>query len=443
VSDLVNGGDILQSKLPSYVRSALESRFAHNGFGLEDAAMMIAAVERLAFDEVIKGVELAFQFNGLRATDGLSQHSLSEVLSSYLIIEMLEGSIDEAQHREDKANINEIYPNWNHTFTFLLDVAQNDGFERKSSVNPFKEDTFSFEDAARVAQRISEEFGEWSNHECHEMRSALAEMDVHSTGRVKLSDFYKNADDAWQFREASEYLRHLGALDESSPSQGPSVIIPNYVGGMSNCITSAPYYSVCCLNECDRVYEHLEAAISAPTASADEILRAVEGMPHIVEARDMTATLRGRLEEIVAVNGGKVPLHGRLLAQWLHYVFPRSCPYPHEMGNVHPQSPAQWEKLKGEEAAMAGDDEVVHFLETEAARLEPSPEAGLAMWNMKEVLLDASTPSDAAGMGKIGSFLRTCMHLGIVGAIATVALKELSRVLGVTRPKAKAAEYNV
>merc|ERR1719261_859395 len=98
---------------------------------------------------------------------------------------------------------------------------------------------------------------------------------------------------AWQYREASNYLRQLGALDESSTVQGPQVIIPNYVSGMSNCITSAPYYSICCLNECDRVFQHMEAAISTSTTSTAEIVRAVESMPDVasIEAGKVSEAL--------------------------------------------------------------------------------------------------------------------------------------------------------
>merc|ERR1719424_2797735 len=103
-------------------------------------------------------------------------------------------------------------------------------------------------------------------------------MDVHETGRVKLSDFYsKSKDGKWEFLESVDYLRTVGALDESSISHGPQVIIPNYISGMANCVTSSSYYSICCLNECDKVYEHIERTLTAPTASVPEILKAIEG----------------------------------------------------------------------------------------------------------------------------------------------------------------------
>merc|ERR1719217_1482329 len=303
VSDVTDGSHILQSKLPSYVRSALEEKFSHHGFSLEDAAVMVAAVERLAFDEVVKGVEAAFRLNSVLPTESLSWNNMQEILSSYLIIEMLEGSADDiSQHRADKVDIHNIYPHWDDTFLFLMDVAGNDNFGKAGSLNPFRHRAFTFEDVVRIAQRVSEEFGAFSNHECHLMKSALSEMDVHGTGRVRLSDFYRGSQDgAWQFREASDYLRQLGALDESSTFAGPQVIIPNYVAGMSNCITSSPYYSICCINECDRVYQHIESRIPHPTASADQIIGAVESMARAhdgVTAKTIAGPLRTRLEDV-------------------------------------------------------------------------------------------------------------------------------------------------
>merc|ERR1719162_2895770 len=112
------------------------------------------------------------------------------------------------------------------------------------------------------------------------MRDMLTQYDVHHTGRVRITDFYRSTvEGAWQFLEPTQYLRQNGALDESSSFLGPQVLIANYIAGMSNCITSAPYYSICCLNDCDQVFQHLEALIIAPTASALEIIEAVQSMP--------------------------------------------------------------------------------------------------------------------------------------------------------------------
>merc|ERR1719265_1744307 len=168
---------ILQSKLPEYVRTALEEKFAHNGFALDDTAMMVAAVERLAFDEVIRGVEISFHLNQLKVTHALSPYMLMEVLSSYLIVEMLEGKFENIdEHKEDKINVREIYPNWDEAFLFTQDVVRNDAFEKVDRQNPFvNHEVFSFEAVARIAQRVSYDFGP----ECGLIKDKLAAMDVH------------------------------------------------------------------------------------------------------------------------------------------------------------------------------------------------------------------------------------------------------------------------
>merc|ERR1719487_2579383 len=102
-------------------------------------------------------------------------------------------------------------------------------------------------------------------------------MDVHGTGRVKISDFYRySKNGVWQFLEPSAQLRQHGVLDESSTWQGPQVMIPNYITSMSNCITSKPFYQICCLNECDHVFQQLESHIAAASATAPQIIRALE-----------------------------------------------------------------------------------------------------------------------------------------------------------------------
>jgi hypothetical protein len=450
-ANISDNSGVMQSKLPDYIRTALEEKFAHSGFSLEDLAVMVAAVERLTFDEVIRGVELAFKLNSKEMTDALDLQSFLDVLTSYLITEMLEGTSNEfAQHEEDKKGILDLYPHWPSTLEFLKDLVHSEQFAKVPRLNPFIDHSvYHFDDATRIAQRISEVFASWSNHECHEIKDPLVEMDIHKTGRVKLSQFYgKGQGSGWQYAEASEYLRQLGALDESSTSLGPQVIIPNYVSGMSNCITSAPYYSICCLNACDKVFQHLEAVIPSSTATTAMVIKAVESMPDVasIESGNVSAALRSKLEEVAAIHNGKVPLHGRLLAQWLHYVFPQDCPFPHVAGTVNPQTPMKFEESLGQDATTVTEEEVEQFLKSDSAKLGPSPEAGAAMWNLKEHILDSATPSDQASLpSSIRGVLRTIASLGLLAALASLLWKHLlPQALSITSiNQAKKLEYEV
>merc|ERR1719281_1631985 len=211
-------------------------------------------------------------------------------------MELLERhEFDQELHNEDKQEIHESYPNWNALQDFMRDVI---AMERSSTLasgaqNPFSrigKDVFSFDDTVRIAQRISNEYGRWGNQECMEMRSFLSDMDRSATGRVSLANFYKvgESSDRWSFLETPEYLRQLGALDESSKALGPQVLIPNYAYGMSNCLTSTPYYSVCCLNECEGLLQLIESQVAQPSATPVEILDAIN---HI-KMPSLTSTFR-------------------------------------------------------------------------------------------------------------------------------------------------------
>ncbi len=57
------------------------------------------------------------------------------------------------------------------------------------------------------------------------MKDTLVDMEYRGTGRVRLSEFYKDTlAGNWQFAESVDYLRDIGALDESNPSM-PSVLM--------------------------------------------------------------------------------------------------------------------------------------------------------------------------------------------------------------------------
>ena len=64
-------------------------------------------------------------------------------------------------------------------------------------------------------------------------------------------------------------------------------------------------------------------------------------------------SLVAQLTSIAKAHGGKVPIHGRLFAQWLHYVFPRDCSFPHKSGAAQSLSPTQFG-----DGYLASDDEM-------------------------------------------------------------------------------------
>merc|ERR1719191_84994 len=207
---------------------------------------------------------------------------------------------------------------------------------------------YSFDDAHEVVGSITNSFGSFWESECVTMKQSLADMDPKHTGRVPLSKFYGTAmDTEWRFSESEQYLRDLGALDETS-RWGKQVIIPNYLQGANNCIVTGQHYLVCCANECEGLLGEIEAKVRSPLASPSNILQIVGNMSsHSISLDDdepprLEGALTKQLEEIASAHGGQIPLHGRLFAQWLHYAFPRECPFPYKAGATNAATPMEF-----------------------------------------------------------------------------------------------------
>merc|ERR1719502_1674315 len=166
-----------------------------------------------------------------------------------------------------------IYVAWPETRLFIRELRSN-------VTNSANELDFAM--IARVAERIGEQFGNFQNKECHQLKSALLKYEDRGSGRVRLPDFYRPAygseNGAWQFQESAPYLKQLGALDESDP-ENQKVIIANYLGSQANCIASSSFYSVCCMDECESLLVHLENDIKAPEAKPERIISLVGSLP--------------------------------------------------------------------------------------------------------------------------------------------------------------------
>merc|ERR1719161_2026482 len=120
------------------------------------------------------------------------------------------------------------------------------------------------------------------------MKDILASLDIHRTGRVKLSDFYgESQKGVWHFLESVEYLRSLGVLDETDADLGPQVITANYIYAESNCLMSTPQYSVCCMNECDSVMYELESLLKSSDAPPEQVWEAMSLVSVLAPARPL------------------------------------------------------------------------------------------------------------------------------------------------------------
>jgi len=184
-------------------------------------------------------------------------------------------------------------------------------------------------------------------------------------GRIHLSEFYKQSGgftaDRWVFSEKLDYLRAIGAIDDSDPAR-PRVIIPNYIVSKPQCLEVSSLYGLCCRNECEDLLGHLEEQIGEETATAGRILDLIENLASdtVPVPRNISQGLRTRLQQVAATNHGRVPIHGRLFAQWMHHAYPRECPFPHESGETSPMTPDEWLLQKDGSAYSSKEERECH-----------------------------------------------------------------------------------
>jgi len=290
------------------------------------------------------------------------------------------------QSEKQIANVELLYPGWKDTLKFLDNLQLEVVGDRPQ---------YEFNDITDVVEEAGERFGRFQNHECIEMKKMLVKLEeTEGSGCIRLADFYGSAlhTGQWQFSESVGYLRDLGALDESE-SSNPRVIIPNYLNAPSNCIEPSAYYGVCCIDECEELLGHVERQLEASTAMPKEIAKMFVNVPSasLAVGRELSTTSMRRLEELGNHYDGRIPIHGRLFAQWLHLAYPRECPYPHVSGTIRPKSAKAWMEA-GQPTTASREEMQQHVQEGRemlSARNSTDEDVGSAWWSMEEELVDA------------------------------------------------------
>eukprot|EP00933_Yihiella_yeosuensis_P058715 TRINITY_DN5938_c0_g1_i2.p1 TRINITY_DN5938_c0_g1~~TRINITY_DN5938_c0_g1_i2.p1 ORF type:complete len:384 (-),score=77.94 TRINITY_DN5938_c0_g1_i2:48-1199(-) len=351
---------------------------------------------------------------------------LNEMLDTYMTLFILGRNTSVSTSEQiifDKSQIADAYPGWHATQKFANQVRSS-VVASKLAEPDFAGGQLTFNATSQIVEEIGERYGRWQDAECRDLKGELLKLEDHGTGRVQLKNFYGEAVNggAWQFTESVEYLRELGALDETIPGK-PTVVIPNYVNSRSNCLASSSIYSVCCLNECEALMGHIERQVAAPEASVRSIVELVSKLPSatVSAPRELSKELQARLEEVAAHHSGNVPLHGRLFAQWLHHAYPRECPFPHTSGSTNPMTADAWMQDKGAASITASISEMQRH--AEAQQTTETQEVVSLPWIVEEELVavnkvdateqsvPAAKPSQFRNFGLVVAGLSACLAL--------------------------------
>jgi len=158
----------------------------------------------------------------------------------------------------------------------------------------------NFAQFSNVAEALGENFASFNAVECEDLKRALLAIEDPRQGRVNISTFYKmGLHSHWKFTEKVDYLKSLGALDDSDPLN-PAVIVSNYIISKPNCLDASNFYSICCRNECDDLLAILENDIQGPFASPDKLINLVSKLASdtVTAPRQLSPTLITRLHQV-------------------------------------------------------------------------------------------------------------------------------------------------
>jgi diadenosine tetraphosphatase ApaH/serine/threonine PP2A family protein phosphatase len=266
-------------------------------------------------------------------------------------------------------------------------------------------------------QEVGRRFGSFQNVECKALKEKLVDMEHRGSGRVMLSKFYSGVGALdWPFIESADYLRNLGALDDSDP-QRPSVIIANFLSSPSNCESPSGFYSVCCIDECEALLSQVESAVAEPTVSAARLIEVISNLPSdtVAAPRNLSMVQVNRLGDIATHHGGRVPLHGRLFAQWMHHAYPRECRFPHVAGTTNPLTQSEFTNKFGMDTEVSDEELAQHIDDT---AMNESVVVELPWMNSEELISSHQQLSETKPTPSTSSPLRIlAVVLTVVSAI--------------------------
>jgi hypothetical protein len=360
----------LQNRVPMFVEGLFEKRLGGRGFGTHELAVMVAVVEDSVHREAQEQLLLTYKALSIPRSTNLS-HELTElVVEAYMsgfVMNTNMSEISEERLRYQRRTMRHYYPTWLRARKFFFDIREK---------HTAGKDTVNFALVSGIIREIVDTFGKFHGRQCQGLKDSLKGLEKKgSSGCVQLPDFYEKglkADTNWLLVETPEYLRQVGVLDDSNP-QNPRLLTANYINSPTNCLQPSGYYLVCCHNECDDILGQLERQLAKPSASPDEILEALgRGSFSIpwIRGQQIPEAISFRLAEVAEYNGGDVPLHGRLFAQWLHHVFPRECPYPHLSGTRSLQYIRDFEDETGRSAQMS-HEEMASIVQNASKKVAP------------------------------------------------------------------------
>lgn len=376
---------VVGERMPEKIRQYFQDRLDNVGLDLHELAILGATIKALIQDEAMEQIQASYRLLQKMPSDALPMKDAREIVLLYMSCYIMGENASQIPSPEwwtlERA-LQQDSEDW---------TAIEDWFSR--SLRDTQSSAFDMSAVVDIIHKAMELHREHSLWRGAQLKDNLMTLAGSSSGRVSLAEFYGSrfTKGYMGFDERKEFLRQLGALDESDTLE-PRIIIPNYLLNPLNCAGPFSYYATCTLNECDPIMSELEKSLGAPAASAEAVAEVVARLPSasVSAPRILPDALVEKLRDVAEHHGGKVPLHGRLFLQWMHFAYPVECPYPFLSGTVKPMTDKEFLKATGKNSYYSDEElEEIGNTATMATSLNcvTDQDKCLAMWTPHEELL--------------------------------------------------------
>jgi hypothetical protein len=319
--------EVLRGQMAGQLLEMLEKQVSKRGLSLKVLSVFVATLEHLIRGDERERLKTAWQVHNLKNDDAANEQLLRSVLEvflgHYLFVSQQSRSGYALTLEKAKAEVEAMehsYDGWDEIKRFVQEAVEKQIIENGPTVN--------LTNAIEAADEVLEKFNALSGLLCGAMKAHFTMMPDGMSGHIPLAKLRIAAGKDF-FRESTTYLRHLGALDEADRSN-PKVIIPNYLLGPSNCDGKTSFYNLCCPNECEQHIGAFEQALASNQKEnhANIILSKFSAKNGFGGISKLSDDMKSELETMARKSNGRINLHGRPFAQWMHKLYPRECPQP-------------------------------------------------------------------------------------------------------------------
>merc|ERR1719491_63513 len=170
----------------------------------------------------------------------------------------------------------------------------------------------------------------------------------------------------------------------------------------------------------------MERRLDGPTATAAQIAAVVRRLPSPShpEREVIPEDLLLKLEAIGVAHAGQVPLHGRLLAQWLHHMYPRDCPYPHAAGVTKQEQVDEYAARTGTSASETNET-MIRIISSLEGSTKVQTSTALP-WDLHEEVLEPPAVKLEDARKLLGDSHAIMFLLGFAASGTVVALSLLA-----------------